>query len=86
MSVSISNHTKNIYLFTIISPGVGGYSLGGGYSWSTDQYGLAIDTILEYELVLPNGDTEIITNETNPDLFFALKASILLCHALIHVS
>ncbi|CAF4187182.1 unnamed protein product, partial [Adineta steineri] len=33
----------------VTSVGVGGYLLGGGYSWKTNQYGLGIDNILEYE-------------------------------------
>ncbi len=30
--------------------GVGGFTLGGGYSWKSNQYGLAIDNVLEYEV------------------------------------
>jgi len=30
--------------------GVGGFTLGGGYGWKSSQYGLTIDTILEYEV------------------------------------
>ena len=56
--------------------GVGGLSLGGGYSWKTNQYGLTIDTIVSFELVLPSGDQLLVTNETNTDLFFALKVNL----------
>uniref|UniRef100_A0A0W0FNV8 FAD-binding PCMH-type domain-containing protein n=1 Tax=Moniliophthora roreri TaxID=221103 RepID=A0A0W0FNV8_MONRR len=55
--------------------GVGGLSLGGGYRFFTDQYGLSVDTIISHDLVLPNGTFIGVTNETDPDLFFALKAS-----------
>lgn len=47
--------------------------LGGGYSWKTNQHGLAIDNVVEYELVKPNGDVVIVTETQNPDLFFALR-------------
>ena len=30
--------------------GVGGFTLGGGYGWKSSQYGLTIDTVLEYEV------------------------------------
>ncbi len=30
--------------------GVGGLVLGGGYSWKTNQYGLSIDNVFEYEV------------------------------------
>ncbi|KAI0340262.1 FAD-binding domain-containing protein [Trametopsis cervina] len=53
--------------------GVAGFSLGGGYSWLTNQYGLTIDTILAFELVLPNGTVLTVNSSKNPDLFFALK-------------
>ena len=53
--------------------GVGGLSLGGGYSWKTDQFGLTIDNIVAHNLVLPDGEQVRVTNKTNPDLFFALK-------------
>ncbi|EEB92739.1 hypothetical protein MPER_08707, partial [Moniliophthora perniciosa FA553] len=48
-------------------------ALGGGYSFHTDQYGLTIDTIVSHDLVLPNGTFVTVTNETDADLFFALK-------------
>ncbi|KAF8329195.1 FAD dependent oxidoreductase [Amanita rubescens] len=53
--------------------GVGGYLLGGGYSWKSNQYGLAIDTIIAYQLVKPNGDVVTVTEETDSELFFGLK-------------
>ncbi|KAI0298412.1 hypothetical protein B0F90DRAFT_1862245 [Multifurca ochricompacta] len=52
--------------------GVAGFTLGGGYSWKTNQYGLAVDTVTEFELVLPNGKVMVVT-EKNKDLWFALK-------------
>lgn len=30
--------------------GVAGFTLGGGYSWKSNQYGLAIDNVLGYEV------------------------------------
>ncbi|ESK81661.1 putative fad dependent oxidoreductase [Moniliophthora roreri MCA 2997] len=53
--------------------GVGGLSLGGGYSFHTDQRGLTVDNIVAHDLVMPNGTFVKVTNETNSDLFFALK-------------
>lgn len=54
--------------------GVAGFTLGGGYSWKTNQYGLTIDTVQAYELVLPNGTVTTVTSDDD-DLFFGLKAS-----------
>jgi hypothetical protein len=44
-----------------------------GYSYKTNQYGLAIDTIVGSNLVLPNGTVVCVTQSTHPDLFFGLK-------------
>ena len=43
-----------------------------GYSWKTNQHGLTIDTVTEYELVLPNGTVKHVT-EKDEDLWFALR-------------
>ncbi|TVY78430.1 Bifunctional solanapyrone synthase [Lachnellula suecica] len=56
-------------------PGTGGFTLGGGYSWKTDQFGLTCDTIQSYNLVLPNGTITSVDSST-PDLFFALKGGL----------
>ena len=44
-----------------------------GYSYKTNQYGLAIDTIVGFNLVLPNGTVTYVTQSTYPDLFWGLK-------------
>lgn len=54
--------------------GVGGFIVGGGgYSWKTNQYGLTIDTLLQADMVLPNGDIVTTSASSLPDLFFAIK-------------
>ncbi|KAF8263464.1 FAD-binding domain-containing protein [Lactarius quietus] len=63
--------------FNIIAgrvPGVGisGLTLGGGYSFMSNQYGLTIDNMAAFELVLPNGTVTNVT-ESNEDLWFALR-------------
>ncbi|KAF8477733.1 FAD dependent oxidoreductase [Russula ochroleuca] len=52
--------------------GVAGFTLGGGYSWKSNQYGLTADTVTEFHLVSPNG-TEIVVTEEDEDLWFALR-------------
>ncbi|THU99256.1 FAD-binding domain-containing protein, partial [Dendrothele bispora CBS 962.96] len=56
--------------------GVGGLSLSSGYSWYTNQYGFATDNVVSYEIVLPNGNFTTVTQESNPDLFFALQGGV----------
>ena len=53
--------------------GVGGYLLGGGLSFLSSQFGLACDSVVNYEVVLPNDTVINANNTTNVDLFWALK-------------
>jgi FAD/FMN-containing dehydrogenase len=67
--------------------GVAGLTLGGGgclssseswlifflgYSYKTSQYGLAVDNVAGYELVLPNGTITNVTSNDD-DLWFGLR-------------
>ena len=55
--------------------GVGGWLLGGGYSLKSNQFGLGIDNIVKYEVVLTNGRvlTVMADDEEYSDLFQALR-------------
>ncbi|KAI0825986.1 FAD dependent oxidoreductase [Irpex lacteus] len=67
-------HGVNVVGGRVTGVGVAGFSLGGGYSWLSNQYGLTVDNTLSYELVLPNG-TVTTVDSSNKDLFFALRGS-----------
>ena len=45
-----------------------------GYSFKTSQYGLTVDNIAGYELVLPNGTITSVTSK-DEDLWFGLRVS-----------
>jgi len=45
-----------------------------GYSFKSNEYGLAIDNVVAYELVLPNGTVTTVTADDH-DLWFALRVS-----------
>lgn len=47
--------------------------LTGGNSFFAARFGLACDNIVNYQVVLANGDIVNANSETNPDLFKALK-------------
>ncbi|KAJ4287031.1 hypothetical protein N0V88_007795 [Collariella sp. IMI 366227] len=57
-------------------PGLGGFTLGGGYSWKTNQHGLTCDTVLSFNLILPNGTITTASAQHNEDLFFALRGGM----------
>ncbi|KAM3422292.1 hypothetical protein BST61_g2651 [Cercospora zeina] len=66
---------RNVVGGRVPGPGVGGFTLGGGYSWKTNLYGLTIDTVKSFTLVCPNG-TITTVDQSRPDLFFALRGGL----------
>lgn len=57
----------------ISTTGVGGLTLGGGLGHLTRKCGLAIDNLLEAELVLASGERVRANADENPDLFWAIR-------------
>lgn len=53
--------------------GVAGWLLGGGYSLKSNRYGLGIDNIVAYEIVLPDGSIKWVTIDSDKLLFNALR-------------
>ena len=55
------------------SVGVGGYMTGGGHSPLGVKFGLAVDNVLEMEVVLPLGEVTTANECQNSDIFWAMK-------------
>jgi FAD/FMN-containing dehydrogenase len=53
--------------------GIAGLTLGGGHAWLQGKHGLAVDNLLSAEVVLASGDVVTAADETEPDLFWALR-------------
>lgn len=53
--------------------GVGGYLTGGGHSLLSTEYGLAADQVLELEIVTPTGETKVLNECNNKELFWAVR-------------
>lgn len=57
----------------ISTTGVGGLTLGGGLGHLTRKFGLAIDNLLEAELVLASGERVRASAQEHPDLYWAIR-------------
>jgi FAD/FMN-containing dehydrogenase len=55
--------------------GVAGLALHGGYGWLTGAHGLALDNIIELEVVLQNGVVVRVSEHQNQDLFWAMRGA-----------
>ncbi|KAI5862012.1 FAD-binding domain-containing protein [Durotheca rogersii] len=53
--------------------GAGGYTSGGGHGSLTSQYGMAADSVLEWEVVTVDGEHLVATPKRNADLYWALS-------------
>jgi FAD/FMN-containing dehydrogenase len=53
--------------------GIAGLTLGGGIAWLMGRYGMAIDNLLSAEVVLASGAVVTASQDTDPDLFWALR-------------
>lgn len=55
--------------------GVSAPILGGGHGWLQGQYGLAADQVISARMVLPDGEIVTASDDSNPDLFWALRGA-----------
>lgn len=57
----------------VTTTGVGGFTTGGGYGWTSSKYGLACDNLLSAEVVLADGSIVRASEDEHGDLFWALR-------------
>lgn len=69
-------HAHNVTVVGGAQAGVGvagGWLQGGGHSMLSPAYGLGVDHVLEFKVVLSNGDFVTANACSHPDLFWALR-------------
>ncbi|EOA88281.1 uncharacterized protein SETTUDRAFT_149812 [Exserohilum turcica Et28A] len=49
--------------------------LGGGHGWNQGRYGLASDQLISARMVLANGTAITVNQDTNPELFWAIRGA-----------
>jgi FAD/FMN-containing dehydrogenase len=66
-------HGRTIPSGTCPSVGIAGITLGGGYSLGARQFGLTLDRLISATVVLASGETVVASEESHPELFWALR-------------
>jgi hypothetical protein len=57
----------------VSSTGVAGFTLGGGFGWTSRKLGYAADNLISVDVVTADGKLKVASETENADLFWALR-------------
>ena len=57
----------------VTTTGLGGFTTGGGYGWTSSKYGLACDNLVSAEVVLADGRVVHASEREHADLFWGIR-------------
>src|ERR687888_2402178 len=57
----------------VTTTGIGGFTTGGGYGWTSSKHGLACDNLISAEVVLADGSIVTASESENEDLFWGIR-------------
>lgn len=57
----------------VSNTGVAGFTMGGGFGWTSRKFGYAADNLMSVDIVTADGELRLASDKENPDLFWALR-------------
>jgi FAD/FMN-containing dehydrogenase len=57
----------------VTTTGIGGFTTGGGYGWTSSKHGLTCDNLVSAEVVTAAGEVLTASADENEDLFWAIR-------------
>ncbi len=57
----------------VTTTGIGGFTTGGGYGWTSSKHGLTCDNLISAEVVTADGSVVTASETENSDLFWGIK-------------
>ena len=57
----------------VTTTGIGGFTTGGGYGWTSSKFGLACDNLVSAEVVTADGRILTASDFEHPDLFWGIR-------------
>ncbi|RPA74065.1 FAD-binding domain-containing protein [Ascobolus immersus RN42] len=75
MAAKLASYGRALPHGTCAGVGLAGHALHGGFGYTSRNWGLTVDNIIELKGIKADGSTFIANESTNPDLFWALRGA-----------
>ncbi len=73
LDAATQEHNLHVPTGRVTTTGIGGFTTGGGYGWTSSKCGLMCDNLISAEVVTAAGEVVNASADENPDLLWGLK-------------